>query len=82
MKYAYLNFSIDHLFPAPPNLKGKTLYEAAQELEYLDNVVQESLRMYSPGAMYVNVLRDLCLPLLSHKSSTHPLPWINSRCFL
>ena len=51
MKYAYLNFTIDHLFPASPNLKDKTLYEATQELEYLDNVVQESLRMYSPGAL-------------------------------
>ena len=39
------------LFSVPPNLKDKTLYEAAQELEYLDNVVQESLRMYSPGTM-------------------------------
>ena len=54
----------------PPNLKDKTLYEAAQELEYLDNVVQESLRMYSPGTMYINALRDLSLPSFH----THPQP--------
>ena len=50
MKYAYFNFSILSL-PTPPTLKDKTLYEATQELEYLDNVVQESFRMYSPGTM-------------------------------
>ena len=37
--------------PLPLNLKDKTLYEAAQELEYLDNVIQETLRMYSPGGL-------------------------------
>ena len=32
-------------------VKDKTLYEAAQELEYLEQVIQETLRMYSPGSM-------------------------------
>ena len=37
--------------PSPPLSKHKTMYEAAQEVEYLDMVIQETLRMYSPGGL-------------------------------
>ena len=42
-----INFSS----PPPPLSKHKTMYEAAQEVEYLDMVIQETLRMYSPGGL-------------------------------
>ena len=37
-------------------IQGSTLFEVAQSVEYVDMVVQESLRMYPAAPMYVIII--------------------------
>ena len=35
-------------------LQDTSVYEASQDIAYLDNVIQESLRLYLPGPRFGN----------------------------
>ena len=37
--------------------QDESLYNAAQNIEYLDMVWQESLRMYAPGGLWVFIIK-------------------------
>ena len=41
------------------SIQDASLYEATQEITYLDNVLQESLRLYPPAPRY-NVILFSC----------------------
>ena len=41
------------------------MYEASQELAYLDNVIQESLRLYPPAPRYNIIIIIMIEPLIS-----------------
>ena len=46
------------------------MYEASQELAYLDNVIQESLRLYPPAPRYIIIILryDCFINFLVHRT--------------
>ena len=49
MHCATVSYSLDCAFPA----QDKSMYDATRELQYLDMVFEETLRMYPPAPVYV-----------------------------